>query len=147
MGTPSGGLNGVQFLSGGALHIEHCTIFGFTQNAININVNTATGASVFVTDSVVSNAAGGIAARNAAAGKVFLSMQRATVVQNSGFGLKADGSGAGFFECFDLAETDERGELVAFVDDGLCVGGSGFEGAGESVGGDLFQVDGGFSGH
>jgi hypothetical protein len=95
VGTPSGGLNGVQFLSGGALHIEHCTIFGFTQNAININVNTATGASVFVTDTVVSNAAGGIAARNAAAGKVFVSMQRATVVQNSSFGLRADGSGAG----------------------------------------------------
>jgi hypothetical protein len=36
-----------------------------------------------------------IAARNAGAGKVFVSMQRATVVQNSGFGLKADGSGAG----------------------------------------------------
>jgi hypothetical protein len=95
VGTGLGGLNGIQFLTGGALHIENCTIFGFAQNAININLNAATAASVFVTDTVVSNAAGGIAARNAGAGKVFLSMQRTTVAQNSGFGLKADGSGAG----------------------------------------------------
>ena len=76
-GTPTGGLNGVQFLSGLALHIENCTIFGFTQNGININLNTAAGIGVFVTDTIVSNSgAGGIAARNAGAGKVFVSMQR-----------------------------------------------------------------------
>jgi hypothetical protein len=34
-GSPTGGLNGIQFLTGGALHVEHCTIFGFTQNAIH----------------------------------------------------------------------------------------------------------------
>ena len=41
VGSGLGGLNGIQFLSGAALHIENCTIFGFTQNAININLNTA----------------------------------------------------------------------------------------------------------
>ena len=60
VGTPSGGLNGIQFLSGGALHVEHCTIFGFTQNAININLNSPTAVNVFVTDTVVSNSAGGL---------------------------------------------------------------------------------------
>ena len=35
------GLNGVRFLAGAALHIENCTIFGFSQNAIDVNVNTA----------------------------------------------------------------------------------------------------------
>ena len=50
---------------------------------------------------------------------------------------EADGAGAGFFEGFDLAEADERGELVAFVEDGFGVGGSGFEGAGEDVVGDF----------
>src|SRR5277367_3948938 len=40
-GTPTGGLNGVQFLSGAALHIENCFIFGFTQNAININTTSS----------------------------------------------------------------------------------------------------------
>jgi hypothetical protein len=94
-GTPTGGLNGVQFLAGGALHIENCNIFGFTQNGININLNSAAAVSVFVTDVVVSNSAGGIAARNAGAGKVFISMHRTTLSQNSGIGLKADGSGTG----------------------------------------------------
>jgi hypothetical protein len=94
-GSPTGGLNGVQFLAGGALHIENCNIFGFTQNGININLNTAAAVSVFVTDTVVSNGAGGIAARNSGAGKVFVTMQRTTLAQNSGVGLKADGSGTG----------------------------------------------------
>ena len=46
---------------------------------------------------------------------------------------QADGAGAGFFEGFDLAEADERGELVAFVEDDFGVGGSGFEGASQDV--------------
>ncbi len=58
---------------------------------------------------------------------------------------EADGAGAGFFEGFDLAEADHGGELVAFVEDDFSVGGSGFEGAGEDVGGDGFQVDAGLS--
>src|SRR5258707_1290868 len=32
LGAPVAGLNGIQFLSGAALHIENCTIFGFSQN-------------------------------------------------------------------------------------------------------------------
>jgi len=80
-GTPLGGLNGVQFLSGGALHIENCTIFGFTQNGININLNSVPAVGVFVTDTVVTNSAGGIAAHNAGAGRVFVSMQRVTLAQ------------------------------------------------------------------
>src|SRR4029077_20006528 len=95
VGSGVGGLNGIQFQSGAALHIEHCTIFGFTQNAININLNTAASTNVFVTDTVVSNSAGGIAARNTAAGNVLVSVQRTTLTQNTGFGLKADGGGAG----------------------------------------------------
>lgn len=56
---------------------------------------------------------------------------------------EADGAGAGFFESFDVAETDLGGEFVALVDDGLGVGRSGFEGSGEDVGGELLQVGGG----
>ena len=95
LGSPVAGLNGVQFLSGAALHIENCSIFGFSQNAININLTSASPVRVFVTDTVVSNSAGGIAARNTGAGRVFLSVNRTTFAQNSGFGLKADGGGGG----------------------------------------------------
>jgi hypothetical protein len=69
-GTPTGGLNGIQFLSGAALHIENCTIFGFTQNGININLNTASAAQVFVTDTVVCSSVGGLAARHAGHGNL-----------------------------------------------------------------------------
>ena len=93
LGTPSPGLNGVQVLSAGAVHIENCSIFGFGQNAININLTAASPVRVFVTDTVVSNSVGGIAVRNAGAANVFVSLHRTTLTQNSGFGLKADGSG------------------------------------------------------
>jgi hypothetical protein len=95
VGSPTPDLNGVQFLTGAALHIENCTIFGFSQNGININANTASPVRVFVTDTVVSNSAGGIAAHNAGAGTVFVSLTPTSLNQNSGFGLKADGAGAG----------------------------------------------------
>jgi hypothetical protein len=48
-----------------------------------------------VTDSVLSNNAGGLAAKNAGAGPVFLTLQRTTMSQNSNFGVKVDGSGNG----------------------------------------------------
>src|SRR5215472_8856395 len=47
-GTGAGGLNGIRYISGAALHVENCHIFGFTQDGINV----ATGATsaLFVTD-------------------------------------------------------------------------------------------------
>src|SRR4051812_35723263 len=93
--TPTPGLNGIQFLTGAALHIQNCQVFGFSQNAININLNQAGAANVFVTDTTASNSAGGITARNAGAGRINVSVQRSTLTQNTGFGFKAYGSGAG----------------------------------------------------
>ena len=94
VGTPvAAGLNGVRFLAGAALHVENCTIFGFSQIGIDVNVNTASGVSVFVTDSVLSHNATGIAAKNAGSGTVSVALQRTTVVQNSSIGFRADGSG------------------------------------------------------
>src|SRR5262249_41566265 len=47
VGTGSGGVNGIRYLTGGALHIENCHIFGFTQDGINAATNAA--AELFVT--------------------------------------------------------------------------------------------------
>jgi hypothetical protein len=93
-GTPSGGLNGVRFLAGAALHIENCAIFGFTQNGVDVSLNTASSARVFVTDTTLTNNAIGLTARNAGAGVVSLALQRTTMAQNN-IGLRMDGSGAG----------------------------------------------------
>jgi len=48
--TGSGGLNGIQFTSGAALHIESCTIMNFTENGIYINVGSS--AKVYIDDTV-----------------------------------------------------------------------------------------------
>jgi hypothetical protein len=45
-GGLGGGLNGINFMAGAALHIDNCTIQGFTQNGINIAPST--GAQVFI---------------------------------------------------------------------------------------------------
>jgi hypothetical protein len=127
-GTPTGGLNGIQFLTGAALHIENCTIFGFTQNGININLNSASPARVFVTDTVVSNSVGGIAVRNAGAANVFVSMHRTTLTQNSGFGLRADGGGG-------------AAAILTAVSDSLVAGnGTGVSGVGGPSAGVIVQI-------
>jgi hypothetical protein len=129
-GTPTGGLNGVQFLSGAALHIERCTIFGFTQNAININTTSSSATSVFVTDTVVSNSTTGIFARNSGSGIVLVSLQRTTLAQNTFFGLKVDGSAG-------------PGTIVGAVSESLIsgngVGLSAVSGAGSTVGIRVFK--------
>src|ERR1044072_9341783 len=81
-GTPTGGLNGVRFLAGAALHIENCRIFGFTQNAIDVNVNTSSPVKVTVTETnLTSNNGKGLNARNAGTGNVFLAGHRSTIYQ------------------------------------------------------------------
>src|SRR5215470_1240999 len=47
----SGGINGIRFLSGKALHIEHCTISRFTNNGIDIALGSG-GGSVHVVDTI-----------------------------------------------------------------------------------------------
>jgi hypothetical protein len=125
LGTPSPGLNGIQFTAGAALHIENCTIFGFTQNGININLSSASAVQVFVTDTVVSNSAGGISARTTGAGKISVSVNRTTLTQNSGFGMRVDGTGG-------------AGTIIGAVSDSLIAGNgtgmSAFSGATSTVG-------------
>jgi len=93
LGSPSPGLNGVQILSAAAVHIENCNIFGFSQNAININMTSATPVRVFVSDTIASNSAIGVAVRNVGAGNLFVALERATLVQNSSTGFRSDGGG------------------------------------------------------
>jgi len=45
-----GGINGIRFLSGATLHVEHCAIFGFTTNGIDIE--PISGGHVTVSDTV-----------------------------------------------------------------------------------------------
>ena len=47
------GLNGIRFLAGGSLVVEHCTFTGFLQNNIDISMNTANPANVAVRDTTI----------------------------------------------------------------------------------------------
>jgi len=62
-GNANAGINGIRFISGKALHIENCDIFGFNNNGIDIA--KADGGKVFVTNTVVqNNAKSGISSQN-----------------------------------------------------------------------------------
>ncbi|HMF89078.1 MAG TPA: right-handed parallel beta-helix repeat-containing protein [Candidatus Angelobacter sp.] len=79
----SSGFNGIRFLSGKALIVEKCDIFGFTQNGIDV---ATAGGSVFVTQTNSSNNTGsGIAITSTAATKV--SINDSEFDQNGQFGV------------------------------------------------------------
>lgn len=85
-GGGAGGLDGVRFLAGGSLRVEDTTINNMT-NGINIGVNQAANAEVFVTRSYIRNNSNvGIFISNAAAGLVHTVVEQSTV-DNNVFGL------------------------------------------------------------
>jgi len=79
------GLNGIRFLSGGALHIERCEIFGFTGAGIDAEPG---GASVLtVLDTVVHDNGGGILIKPAT--YVAATLDRVRVTRNA-YGVRAE---------------------------------------------------------
>jgi hypothetical protein len=78
------GLNGIQFLSGKALGVENCVVFGFTQNGINI---ASSGGRVWITNSDVNNNAGhGVSVVSTAATSVSIDHSR---LELNNFGVLA----------------------------------------------------------
>lgn len=51
------GLNGIRFLAGGALHVENCVIFGFSQKGIDFEPGASS--KLFVKDTIIRNNSGG----------------------------------------------------------------------------------------
>src|SRR5262245_28025489 len=83
------GLNGIRFLSGRAIHIQNCYIFGFTQNGIDI----VSAGQANISDTVVSNNSGGIRTSTSGAGAMLAALERVQVNNSGSFGLRGDGSG------------------------------------------------------
>jgi hypothetical protein len=96
------GLNGVNFTSGKAVHVEHCEIFNFSQNAINMAVNNGGGSLLTVEDTTIYNVNQGIRATNAGAGFAIAVIDGANIshitgsnqngvrLENNGFGTVRD---------------------------------------------------------
>ncbi len=82
----AGGLDGVRFLAGGSLHVEDTTINNMT-NGINVGLNQAGNAEVYVTNSYIRNNSNvGMFVSNAGAGEIRMVVER-TTVENNAFGL------------------------------------------------------------
>jgi hypothetical protein len=81
------GLTGVLFLAGGALHVERCTINGFTQRGIDFFTSDAS--QLFVKDTLIRDSGGGIWVRPAVGGSANASIDRVRAERNL-FGIKAE---------------------------------------------------------
>jgi hypothetical protein len=81
------GLNGISFQSGASLHVEKCTINGFSQRGIDITPNTS--ADVVIKDTVIRNNPGGGVYFHPAGVGVSGSLEDVRLDRNL-FGLRAD---------------------------------------------------------
>ncbi len=101
LGSANPGANGIRFLSGKALHIEKCTIFGFATHAIDIEVGSGAG-NVFIQDTTAAN--------NGNAGAViFSSVATVANIVGSRFANNAVGIFAGNNSTFNIKDTDISG--------------------------------------
>jgi hypothetical protein len=98
----NGGINGIRFLSGKALHIEHCTISRFTNNGIDIALGSG-GGSVFVLDTI-SQANGG-AGLSAIASATYAQV----TIDNSRFDQNANGVSALDYTRFSIRNSQAAG--------------------------------------
>jgi hypothetical protein len=112
-GTP--GLNGINFVSGRVLSVEHCSIFGFSQ--AGIAVSTSANATLNVLNSNITNAANGISLASSGgavvgeidhttiqklssngitstAGSVFVTVTNSNILNAAGTGISVGPAGA-----------------------------------------------------
>jgi len=149
----NGGLNGIRWISGKALHVENCFIFGFTQNGIDIEKsdggrafilntvsenntssgllvhNTTNNVSVSINDSRFVDNAFGIAVQDFSKVSVFHS----ETSLNSGVGMQSEATTGG------SAELDVFDSITAHNGTGLFVGGSGVTSTANITGLTLFD--------
>jgi hypothetical protein len=92
LGPGSGSIDGIHFLSGDALHIENCNIFGFPGNGINV-VTSAAKVSLLVNNTFLTNNGNGIQI-GPTGGNVRSMLVQVRAQDNSGFGFLLN-SGAG----------------------------------------------------
>jgi hypothetical protein len=108
----NGGINGIRFLSGGALNVLNCYIYNFTTNGIDVSLNQATNATVFVKDTTVKSCLGdGISIVNAGAGSVKTELERSSFDEN-GNGLHARGRSVVHARSCDFSLNNSNGVFV-----------------------------------
>jgi hypothetical protein len=108
------GVNGVNFTSGKALHVEHCQIMGFTTTGILVNVNNSVGSETFISDTSIYNVATGVRVTNANAASFAVAMlDNANIYHVSTNGVRLDT--AGFAEIRDTTISFATGSGVSIA--------------------------------
>jgi hypothetical protein len=102
------GLAGIKFVSGSALQVENCDVFGFTQHAILIQPSSqpVAGARVLIKNSTAANSANGITidgSLGAAAAVVKVTISQSWVSTNTANGITA-GTTAGHSTVFAMLD-------------------------------------------
>jgi hypothetical protein len=85
------GLNGIRYLGGGTLVIEHCSISGFTQNAIDVSL--VGPKNLVVKNTTLTNGAVGIHLSNTTGADTLVQVTNSLIVGNTGYGVHAEGKG------------------------------------------------------
>jgi hypothetical protein len=102
----NGGINGIRWISGAALHIENCFIFGFTNNGIDIA--TSGGQVIVEGTTVTNNGQSGLSVQSTAT--TFVAIDRSHFDQNT-FGVLA-----GNFSQVTVSESTASGNAqVGFI--------------------------------
>jgi hypothetical protein len=94
-GVNASGTSGVVFLSGARLNINQCVFQGFTTSGMTLSPGTgsATTTQVVVQDTTILNNATGLLIQPTGGIAVNVAMRRLRIANNSGEGLRVDGTG------------------------------------------------------
>jgi len=94
-GVNASGTSGVVFLSGARLHIENCAFLGFTTSGITFSpgAGSATTTQVVVQDTTILNNATGLLIKPTGGIAANAELRRLRIDNNTGEGLRIDGSG------------------------------------------------------
>jgi len=105
------GLNGIRFLAGAQLTVEHCIIDGFTNFGIDINMTSAS--DVYVTNSYITKVSKGIVATTTVSGGALIVVMNNTEIVNVGINAFELTGGAVIGTVTDSRFTSATGGVVA----------------------------------
>jgi hypothetical protein len=84
------GVNGINFTSGKAVNVEHCTIFNFSNAGINVAKTTGVGAELYVSDTSIFATTTGIKLSSTAGGSFISANVRNCDIKRQTNGIRLD---------------------------------------------------------
>jgi hypothetical protein len=118
--TTTVGLDGIKFISGAALIVENCDIFGWSQSGIHMNITTGNSTMVVQNTSVHNNGVGGIQINPG----VGTSSSRVTITEvqahDNGFGIGVDLTGGGTLALANIS----RSTIASNTSNGVQINGA-----------------------